>query len=407
MAASASAPSPVRPSSPVRRWLPAIAMLLLSFISYVDRSVLSILSPTILADLHLSAQQYGEAILVFSLCYMAANPIWGWVMDRKGLFWTCFAAVGLWSLASGSHAMMTGLLTMSVFRGVLGFGEGATFPAGLKTVSETLPAEQRSFGLALAYSGGSLGAALTPLIVTPLAIHYGWRAAFVFTAVVGALWLVLWLGLRIAGIYPPKHAQLVEEVRPITRWNRDLFATAAIYGLGAAPLAFGLYATPLYLSRVLHVSQASLGHMLWVPPAGWEVGYLVFGRLSDLRRRRTTSRPFGVFLFLMVASFLITVVPMFTSVPVVLTLFFLEMFFAGGFVVFALAVGASVQPKQNAAFLAGFSISSWALLTGLLLPWLGRLFDQKHYSATLWIVSLCPPVGVALWQLLRRTEMHQ
>src|ERR1700745_3739037 len=107
---------------------------------------------------------------------MAANPIWGWVMDRKGLFWTCFAAVGLWSLASGSHAMMTGLLTMSVFRGVLGFGEGATFPAGLKTVSETLPAEQRSFGLALAYSGGSLGAALTPLIVTPLAIHYGWRA---------------------------------------------------------------------------------------------------------------------------------------------------------------------------------------------------------------------------------------
>jgi len=42
-------------------------MLLLGLLSYVDRSVLAILSPMILVSLHLSATQYGFAILIFSL----------------------------------------------------------------------------------------------------------------------------------------------------------------------------------------------------------------------------------------------------------------------------------------------------------------------------------------------------
>ena len=65
----------------VRQWAPCIAMLLLSLLSYADRSVLAILSPTILADLHLTATQYGYAVSVFSVCYMVSNPVWG-VLDR-------------------------------------------------------------------------------------------------------------------------------------------------------------------------------------------------------------------------------------------------------------------------------------------------------------------------------------
>jgi MFS transporter, ACS family, hexuronate transporter len=151
----------IQSPSALRQWAPCIAMLLLGFLSYVDRSVLAILSPTILAALHLSATQYGYAILVFSLCYMLANPIWGFLMDRAGLWLTTFAAVSIWSTASGSHGLILGFVSLCVARGVLGFGEGATFPASLKTVTETLPVSKRSFGLGVAYSGGSLGAALT------------------------------------------------------------------------------------------------------------------------------------------------------------------------------------------------------------------------------------------------------
>lgn len=389
-------------------------MTLLGLLSYVDRSVLAILSPTILASLHLSATQYGYAILVFSLSYMVANPIWGLWMDRAGLWIITLAAVAIWSIASGSHGLMMGFVGMCFARGVLGFGEGATFPAGLKTVTETLPEEKRSFGLGIAYSGSSLGAALTPLLITPVAIRWGWRAAFGVTALLGLLWIGLWGVLRVCGWYAASAAPSAAKTDGVpiisaSRWNRDLFAAAAAYGLGAAPLAFGLYAAPLYLTRVMHLGQASLGHLLWLPPAGWEAGYLVFGRLADRRRRRDlergrAKRPGAVFLALSAAGFLIMLAPMAaqSQFPVVATmiLFFLQMFVAGGFVVFALADGMAVLPKEHSAFLAGFSISAWAFVTGVLMPVLGHLFDRQRYTLTFWIVAWLPPVGTALWRML-------
>jgi MFS family permease len=381
-------------------------MLLLSLLSYADRSVLAILSPTILGDLHMSATQYGYAVSAFSVCYMVANPVWGLWIDRKGVWVTILVAVAVWSAASGAHALMTGLAGMCIARGVLGFGEGATFPAGLATVAETMPAERRSFALGLAYSGGSLGAALAPLAITPVALRYGWRATFVLTAAMGLVWVLLWVGLRATGWY--RVTQPVRRVRAAAgRWNRNLAATAAVYGLGAAPLAFGLYAAPLYLSRVLHVSQASLGHLLWIPPAGWEAGYLFWGWIADGRQRRGAGRPTGMFAAFCVAGFLIVLAPLAARSPhpvlTTMLLFFAQMFIAGGFVVLSLSDGMSAQPKENSGFLAGVAISSWAAATGMLTPVLGHLFDRRAYGEGFWLVACLPVAGVALWAVLRRS----
>ena len=387
-------------------------MMLLSLLSYADRSVLSILSPTILADLHLTATQYGYAVSAFSICYMLSNPIWGYWIDRRGLWITILVAVALWSFASGSHALMLGLGGMCLARGLLGFGEGATFPAGLATVAETLPLERRSFGLGLAYSGGSLGAALTPLLITPVAIRYGWRPTFLLTALFGLLWILLWLSLRSSGIYRSHiPAAPSESIATANRWNRNLAATAAIYGLGAAPLAFGLYAAPLYLSRVLHANQASLGHLLWIPPAGWEAGYLFWGRVADRRQLRNAARPATLFVAFCAAGFLITLAPLAasSSYPIFTTmlLFFVQMFIAGGFVVLSLADGMNAQPRENSAFLAGIAISSWAGVSGILTPVLGHFFDYNHYSRAFGLVACLPILGTVLWKILITPPLTQ
>ena len=46
--------------------------------------------------------------------------------------------------------------------------------------------------MALGYSGASLGALITPLIVTPFALRFGWRSAFLITGGFGLLWLAGW-----------------------------------------------------------------------------------------------------------------------------------------------------------------------------------------------------------------------
>jgi len=419
---------PSESSSPTRSvrarvvlWTPCVAMLLLSFISLVDRSILGILSPVMLRDLHLSAGQYGVAILVFSICYMVANPVWGLLMDRVGLFAAIGVAVALWSLASGSHALLTGFLGLCLVRGLLGFGEGAAFPAGLKTVTEMLPPERRSFGLGLAYSGGSLGALLTPIVVVPLAARWGWRSTFVLSAVIGFAWIGGWMLLCASGLYRPVMAGAKPATLPVvsglvaaspasSKWNRDLFATAAIYGLGAAPLAFGLYSAPLYLTRVLHQPQAVLGHLLWIPPAGWEAGYLFWGWVADRRRRKTDKfgSPLGLFVMFAVGSVALCAIPYVAEMPhavaMTMAIFFLVMFLSGGYVVVSLAAGAERQNAGNTGFLAGFSISGWSLATGVLMWVVGKIFDRAEYTASFWLAAALPAVGVLLWRLLRTPD---
>jgi ACS family hexuronate transporter-like MFS transporter len=394
----------------IRLWLPCASMLLLSLLSYADRSVLAILSPTILSALHLSATQYGYAVLAFSLAYMVANPLWGWWMDRRGLWLTVLAAVLLWSVASGAHAWVSGIVGLCVLRALLGFGEGATFPAGLSVVAQTLPAERRAFGLAVAYSGGSLGAALTPLLITPIALRWGWRAAFLMTALFGAVWMVLWIVMKAAGLLPvalPKAVQHVPDkvsaAKP--RLTRNVVATACVYGLGAAPLGFGLYAAPLYLSSALHVSQASLGHVLWIPPAGWELGYLVLGRMVDRSRARGRVPTLALFAFFSVAGLIFTLIPLLAhsahAVALTMLLFFATMFLTGGFVVVSLAHGMQQQGSGDAGFLAGSAISVWAIVTGLLMPLFGHFFDHGQYARSFWLSALLPFIGVAIWKVLQ------
>src|SRR5215467_10234213 len=135
------------------RWIPAASMLLVSLISYIDRSTLALLAPTILSETHLTGEQYGFIISAFSIAYMISNPLWGWILDRAGLRRGMTAAVAWWTAASVAHA----------------------FAGGLRAVVQTLSPGERGRGLAVAYSGGSLGALVTPLVVTPIFLWWGWR----------------------------------------------------------------------------------------------------------------------------------------------------------------------------------------------------------------------------------------
>ena len=66
---------------------------------------------------------------------------------------------------AGVFVVGEGLHGVDVGDDALGFGEGATFPGGLRAVVQTLRPTEQARGIAVAYSGGSLGAIVTPIIV--------------------------------------------------------------------------------------------------------------------------------------------------------------------------------------------------------------------------------------------------
>jgi len=374
-----------------------MAMLLCSLLSYLDRQTLAILSPMMLADLHWNAETYSQVISAFSLAYMLGNPVWGAVLDRIGVRRGMTLAVGIWTIASGAHALLSGFLGFAVARALLGFGEGATFPGGLRTATDSLPLDKRARGIAIAYSGGSLGAMITPILVTPIAVAHGWRAAFAVTGVAGLLWIVLWL--RTVDFRSFASHRQTSRLTPPNALERRFWSLAASYALGALPLGPILYLAPLYLSQALGFTQTELGYVLWIPPLGWEIGYFFWGWLAD-RYAAGNPRPTWLMFTLALLGTPLFAVTAFDEPAIVLALMFWSMFVAAGFVVVSLQVGALAYPPEQTALVAGIGAGSWSAVVAVVLPMLGGMFDAGRHDTAFQLVSVLPLLGAALWWLL-------
>ena len=378
-------------------------MLAVSLISYIDRNTLALLAPTILADTHLTAEQYGYVISAFSIAYMLANPLWGRWLDRFGVRNGMLIAVSFWSLASAAHALVSSFAGFAVARAALGFGEGATFPGGLRTVVQTLPAHLRARGVAIAYSGGSLGAVLTPLIVTPIFVAFGWRAAFLFTGFAGALWLADWLVLSQRSELRTSR-EAAASAGPIPWHDARLWSFMVVYALGCLPIAFVLYQAPLYLARGLGRTQASIGAVLWIPPLGWECGYFIWGWIADrLCQGRQDPMP---------QYRLITLAALVLSLPLalgprlgfggLLALLFWTMFVAGGYLIVSVHYATHIFTTAQAGLIAGLGAGAWSAFVAVAMPWFGRLADGGRWPQAFLTATAIPLAGFAFWFWVNR-----
>jgi ACS family hexuronate transporter-like MFS transporter len=374
------------------RWGPAISIFLVTVLSYVDRNALAILAPTILHDTHLSTQQYGVIVSCFSIAYMMGNPLWGGLFDRFGLRKGVAAAVAIWTGASVAHAWTGTFLSFASARTVLGVGEAAAFPGGVRTIAQTLPVSKRGRGLALAYSGSSLGAMITPLVITPIALRFGWQGAFLFTGIIGGVWLIYW-GFASRGIDDG-----IEFAPNKIPWAKPaLWAFIALYGMGTMPLAFVTYDSSIYLGSRFHWSQSTLGAVLWIPPLGCEIGYFLWGWLVD--RFGSHAAP-GLALLPVLLAIPFAWTHSLPTGPLVLASMFLMMFVVSGISILSLAEITSVFPSHT-ALLGGLGAGSWGAFTALIMPTLGRMFDQGNYGTAFQVVAAAPVLGYAISRGLR------
>jgi ACS family hexuronate transporter-like MFS transporter len=380
-------------------------MALCSWLSFVDRQVLAVLSPTILAETGMSAQDFGTIVFFFFIAYTLANPLWGSILDFVGLRIGMFAAVALWTAASMSHAFMSGIAGFAVARALLGLGEGATFPGGLRTAVESLPVEKRARGIATSFSGGTIGAIVTPLLVVPIALAYGWRTTFLLTGVLGVAWIALWFAIARPP-YLPAREQTPRTLGSPNLAERRFWALVFSYALPVISGGPIITIFPLYLSRGLGVSQAELGTLLWMPPAAWGLGYFFWGWAAD-RYAATNPRPVGLFVLLTAISLTFGLAPYTNSVAATMALMSLSIFACGGFQMVALKVGSFAYPREQSALMTGIASGSWSLVNALVAPIIGRLFDQQRWAEAFWLVAVLPVVGVAVWMVLSRSRTPQ
>lgn len=383
-------------------WVPCTMMAACSWLAFFHRQILSVLAPTILAETGLNAQQFASISSFFFVAYFIGNPLWGSVLDYIGLRAGMLIGVGIWTVASISHGWMYGFIGFAAARALLGLGEGVTFPGGLRTAVESLPAMMRGRAIALSFSGGTLGGAAASWIAIPLGLKYGWRAAFAITGAFGVVWLVLWASFA----RPPFLPKFEKKATKLTFPNlaeRRLWALVFSYALPAIAPGPILTLLALYLSQGLGVSQAGLRTLLLMPPLAWGCGYFFWGWIAD-RYAHENRRPIGLFLLLTACSLVLGAATWTTSIAITIAIMSWANFIGGGFQMVALKVGSYSFPREQAATMTGIASGSWALVNYILLQFLGPLFNQHRYAEAFWMIALCPLAGVIIWLFLSRNR---
>lgn len=163
-------------------------------INYIDRGTISTAAPVLEKELHLAPDQLGWVISAFFWAYVCAQPLVGWCADRLGAARVLATGFAIWSLATVTTGLSTGVRTLVGARLVMGAAESVTYPSALALLAQRVTDRHRARATSILQLGGMIGPALGTTLSVMIMERYGWRIMFISLGLASLLWLLPWRG---------------------------------------------------------------------------------------------------------------------------------------------------------------------------------------------------------------------
>jgi MFS transporter, ACS family, glucarate transporter len=175
-----------------KRFLLAFWLFVLSAISFLDRTNISIAGLQISSEYGLGNQRLGWIFSAFLIGYAGFQVPAGWLASRFGPRLVITLGVVWWGVATALTTLIPPGISQAVLlligiRFALGAGEAVIYPAANQFVARWVPEQERGFINGLIFAGVGAGSGLTPPLLAWFILHYGWRSAFWFSAVIGVI----------------------------------------------------------------------------------------------------------------------------------------------------------------------------------------------------------------------------
>jgi ACS family glucarate transporter-like MFS transporter len=169
-----------------------VMLCVMYFITYLDRVNVSTAAAGFGKEFHLSHTQVGLVFSAFAYPYLLFQIVGGWISDRFGAKRTLIFCGALWAAATLLTGFAGGLMSLLAARLLLGFGEGATFPAATAAMARWVAKERRGFAQGITHAASRIGNAVAPSAIVLVMATYGWRQSFYICGAISLLWVVVW-----------------------------------------------------------------------------------------------------------------------------------------------------------------------------------------------------------------------
>ncbi len=311
------------------RWTICALLFFATTINYVDRQVLGILAPTLQKDIGWNDIDYGYIVTAFQAAYAIGLLVFGRIIDKVGTKIGYTISIALWSVAAMGHALVKTAFGFGIARFSLGLGESGNFPAAIKSTAEWFPKKERALATGLFNSGANIGAVVAPLVVPWITLTWGWQEAFIFTGLLGFIWVALWIWKYEI---PERHKRLTkaelayinsdppeEEIAKIPWLKLLRYKQAWAFVIGkflTDPIWwFYLYWLPLFLNKRYNLDLANLGLPLIVIYTMTSIGSIGGGWLSGIFIKRGWSINKGRKIVMLICALLVVPIVFASIVP--------------------------------------------------------------------------------------------
>jgi len=269
----------------------------LTTLTYLDRICISLVGVRLKADLGLNNEQFGWVLAAFALAYALFEIPSGILGDHIGpkkvfirivLWWSFFTIVTGWT---------GGLISLIVVRFLFGMGESGVYPNCLLVVSRWFPLTENARALSWVGLGSQIGSAIAPLIVVPIAMHYGWRAPFFVIGALGFFWAALcYAGFRdfpwqMKNISPGEREMIrsncrYREKQVLIPWKKilgyaNLWPLMGMYFCCQWANYFFVAWMPVFLQEGKGFSENAMKHVTFLLFIAGIAGFLAGGRAGD------------------------------------------------------------------------------------------------------------------------------
>jgi len=208
-----------------KRSLILVALLLATFLTAMEATVVSTAMPTIIGDLH-GLNLYAWVFSIYLLTSTATVPLYGRLADMVGRKPVFMGGIGLFLLGSALSGLSQNMPELITFRGLQGLGAGAVQPTVFTILGDlySLTERARIQGLFSAVWGTSSVAG--PALGAFITVNIGWRWVFYVNVPFGTIAaILLW--------------RTLQESRQSRQHSLD-YAGAATLTSGIALLLYGL-----------------------------------------------------------------------------------------------------------------------------------------------------------------------
>lgn len=344
--------SAVPHSAPQQEWPLLLVLSGVHFTHIMDFMVIMPLGPQFMRLFHISPQQFGLLVSVYTFSAGICGFFAAFFIDRFDRKNSLMALYGGFALATLLCAAAPGYELLLAARAVAGGFGGIMGATVLSIIGDTIPEHRRGAATGTVLSAFSVAAVAGVPTGLFLANHFNWRAPFLFLTLVSALILIAaWRVLPHvrAHLAHQQETNPLRQIQVIFFDRNHLNAFALIAMLMFAGFSVIPYISP-YLVANVGLKETDLPYVYFVG------GLMTFftarwvGRLADRHGKR---RVFAITALISIAPMLIiTNLP---RVPVALAVLVSTLFMvfqSGRFVPAMAMITSSVEPRLRGSFMS-------------------------------------------------------